>query len=70
MISPGANKLRKIMLYAEELARCNEALKDFAAISSHDLQAPFRKIIAFGLSISEAIIVLTLNPDPEVESYA
>jgi PAS domain S-box-containing protein len=36
------------LMYAKELERANQELKDFAFIASHDLQEPLRKIQAFG----------------------
>ncbi|MBI4384496.1 MAG: PAS domain S-box protein [Nitrospinae bacterium] len=39
--------------YAAELERSNEALRDFAAIASHDLQEPLRKIVSFGDRLKE-----------------
>jgi PAS domain S-box-containing protein len=40
------------LLYARQLERANQELKDFAFIASHDLQEPLRKIQAFSERIT------------------
>jgi len=44
------NRFRR---YTKELERSNEDLRDFAAIASHDLQEPIRKIIGFGMRLKK-----------------
>lgn len=43
----------KAKAFAQELERSNKALEEFAYLASHDLQAPLRKIIAFGDRLKE-----------------
>ena len=51
-----SNSLKKQLKdYADNLKRSNDALENFAAIASHDLQEPLRKIIAFGDRIKENV---------------
>lgn len=49
------NAEKKMQHYARELERSNQALNDFAAIASHDLQEPLRKVAAFGERLRENI---------------
>jgi signal transduction histidine kinase len=43
----------KLQVHAVKLERANRELEDFAAIASHDLQEPLRKIIVFGDLLQE-----------------
>ncbi len=43
----------------EELKRSNQALNDFSAIASHDLEEPLRKIITFGDLLKKSAINLS-----------
>lgn len=47
------NVKTKFRQYTRELERSNEDLREFAAVASHDLQEPIRKIIGFGMRLKK-----------------
>jgi signal transduction histidine kinase len=60
-VTPRVEARKKTERYAEELEYQNKALSEFAFISSHDLQEPLRKILAFGSRL-ESNLSDKLNP--------
>jgi PAS domain S-box-containing protein len=52
----------QMRLAADQLARSNRELQDFASVVSHDLQEPLRKILTFGGRL-RAKCAETLGPD-------
>ncbi len=53
-----SNSLRKQLKdHAADLERSNEALESFAAIASHDLQEPLRKIISFSDRVKQKVSI-------------
>ena len=59
-------RTKELTLYAEELARSNRELEDFAFVASHDLQEPLRKIRAFG---DRLMTSYSSSIDPKGQDY-
>jgi light-regulated signal transduction histidine kinase (bacteriophytochrome) len=56
----------RLLHYATELERSNQALEDFAIVAAHDLQEPLRKIKGFGDLLKSRMGV---EISPEAQDY-
>lgn len=66
VLSSQARSQLQLLALTRELERSNRELRDFAAIASHDLQEPLRKIQAFGDRLAERA---EGTLDPESSDY-